>query len=368
MTRERPATTAHALAPHYYLDAAVFAREKERIFYRTWQYAGHVSQLARAGDYFTFAVLDQPLFCLRDNAGNIRTFHNVCQHRAHELLQGSGNKKTLVCPYHAWCYDLDGRLKRAPNADKVPGFDPQAICLTEVRTENFCGFLFVNLDTDAAPMHEWYPEAENELRAFVPQIDSLQPVAWFEVHEACNWKVSVENYSECYHCRLNHPTFANGVIKPDTYNIMPQGHCLRHTTECANLDRMTYPIDVAANPHAGDYSSWFLWPGMSFQVYPGNVLNTYYWRPLDVGNVAVYRGWYTVDGEQSTVIDSLAQQDLETTVAEDIRLVESVQRGLASKGYRPGPLVVDPAWGVNSEHSLRALHDWLLTALEQPTR
>jgi hypothetical protein len=64
----------------------------------------------------------------------------------------------------------------------------------------------------------------------------------------CNWKVSVENYSECYHCSLNHPTFATGVIKPETYDIQPQGYCLRHTTECQNLDRMSYPIDLASIP------------------------------------------------------------------------------------------------------------------------
>jgi len=145
---------------------------------------------------------------------------------------------------------------------------------------------------------------------------------------------------------------------------MPQGHRLRHTTECANLERMTYPIDPDSSEHAGDYSSWFLWPGMSFQVYPGNVLNTYFWQPLDVRNVAVYRGWYTIDGKPSSVvIDALAQQDLDTAVAEDIRLVESVQRGLASKGYNPGPLIIDPRHGVNSEHSVKALNDWLLTAL-----
>lgn len=357
-------TPKSALAPRYYLDPAVFETERARVFFRTWQYAGHASQLQKAGDYFTFSVLDQSLFCVRDKDAVVRTFYNVCQHRAHELLQGAGNRRSLVCPYHAWTYGLDGRLKRAPNSDNVPGFDAGAICLSEVHTETFCGFVFVNLDPDAAPMQHWFPQAQDELRAFVPDIDRLQPVASFEVAEACNWKVSVENYSECYHCRLNHPTFANGVVKPETYNVMAQGYCLRHTTECANLDRMTYPIDLTANEHAGDYSSWFLWPGVSFQVYPGNVLNTYVWQPVDVRNVRVHRGWYTVDGVQSDVIDKLAQQDLDTTVAEDVRLVESVQRGLGSKGYTPGPLVLDPHYGVNSEHSVQSLNDWLLAAIE----
>lgn len=184
-----------------------------------------------------------------------------------------------------------------------------------------------------------------------------------EIAENCNWKVSIENYSECYHCSLNHPTFATGVVKPETYNILPQGYCLRHTTQCQNLDKMSYPIDLDANPHAGEYSSWFLWPMFSFQVYPGNVLNTYHWRAIDHEHVVVWRGWYTREGQADSVIRQLAVQDRQTTVEEDIHLVESVQRGLHSRGYRPGPLVVDPNCGVNSEHSVQALHQWMREAV-----
>ncbi len=153
------------------------------------------------------------------------------------------------------------------------------------------------------------------------------------------------------------------MIDPNSYNVMSQGHCLRHTTRSANLDRMTYDIDPDANEHATDYSSWFLWPAFSFQVYPGNVLNTYLWRPVGVAETLVYRGWYSVDGEPSEVAEKLAAQDRDTTVAEDVRLVNSVQRGLNSLGYRPGPLVIDPEFGVNSEHSIRSLHDWVREAL-----
>ncbi|MDH3473470.1 MAG: aromatic ring-hydroxylating dioxygenase subunit alpha [Rhodospirillales bacterium] len=352
-----------ALDARYYTDPEIFALERERIFFRTWQYAGHVSRVESPGDYFTFGICEQNLFTIRGKDGALRSFYNVCQHRAHELLQGAGNKRLLVCPYHAWTYDLDGRLRKAPNDKKVAGFDRGAICLTEVRTEVFCGFVFVNLDRDAAPMAACFPEAESQLRGYVPDIDRLKPVAWMPVEEDCNWKVTVENYSECYHCKINHPTFARGVIDPASYNVAPQGHCLRHTTRAANLDRLTYEIDPRANEHATDYSSWFFWPGFSFQVYPGNVLNTYLWRPLEVGKTLVYRGWYGPDGAPSQTVDKLARQDLDTTVAEDLRLVNSVQRGLASRGYRPGPLVIDPDQGVDSEHSIQAIKGWVLEAL-----
>jgi phenylpropionate dioxygenase-like ring-hydroxylating dioxygenase large terminal subunit len=231
--------------------------------------------------------------------------------------------------------------------------------LTSVHTQEFCGFIFVNLDDEAEPMGVWFPEVETQLRDFVPNIDALKPIETISVSEKCNWKVSVENYSECYHCRINHRTFATGVIKPETYDIQPQGYCLRHTTECQNLDQMSYPIDLGANGHAGDYSSWFLWPTFSFQVYPGNVLNTYHWQPTGVEAVRLTRDWFTVGGAESSTIRELAIQDRETTVEEDIHLVESQQRGFRNRGYRPGPLVIDPAGGVNSEHSIQVLQQWM---------
>ncbi|MEM7301406.1 MAG: aromatic ring-hydroxylating dioxygenase subunit alpha [Pseudomonadota bacterium] len=356
-----------SLDARYYTDPEVFRLESAGLFRKTWQFAGHASQLKEPGDYFTFSIAGESLFCIRDREGEIKAFYNVCQHRAHELVQDQGNAKLIVCPYHAWTYELSGKLRSGPNIRAVPGFNRDEICLMPIRIEEFCGFLFANLDENAAPMDDWFPKARTELSAFVPHWQSLEPIEWVEIPEQCNWKVSIENYSECYHCSLNHKTFATGVVKPETYDIQPQGHCLRHTTECQNLDQMSYPIDLSSNEHAGDYSSWFLWPMFSFQVYPGNVLNTYHWRAVDHDHVVVWRGWYTIGGESSQVISALARQDRETTVEEDIHLVESVQRGLKSSGYRPGPLVVDPACGVNSEHSVRVLQQWMREAVDRQT-
>jgi phenylpropionate dioxygenase-like ring-hydroxylating dioxygenase large terminal subunit len=255
-------------------------------------------------------------------------------------------------------------MRAGPNTKSTPGFKKSDICLTSAKIEDFNGFIFVNLDPNAKPMDEWFPGAREELKSFVPNIEELEILEWVEIPENCNWKVSVENYSECYHCSLCHPTFSSGVVKPETYDIQPQGYCLRHTTECQSLDKMTYPIDLESNEHAGEYSSWFLWPMMSFQVYPGNVLNTYLWRPVDHERVVVWRGWYTVGGKESRIIRELAIQDRKTTVEEDIHLVESVQRGLKSRGYKPGPLVLDPNAGVKSEHSIKALQQWMREGLE----
>lgn len=352
-----------SLAAKYYTDPEIFKLETNGLLARTWQFAGHASQLKETGDYFTFEMAGESLFCIKGRDGGIRTFYNVCQHRAHQLVSGQGQTRVVVCPYHAWTYELTGELRAGPNINAVEGFDKTSICLTSVRTEVFLGFIFVNLDNDAKPMDDWFPNVRTELESYIPHWDTLAPLEWVDIPENCNWKVSVENYSECYHCTLNHPTFSTGVVRPETYDIQPQGYCLRHTTECNSMDAMTYDINSGFDKN-DQYSSWFLWPMFSFQVYPGNLLNTYHWRAVDADHVVVWRGWYSVKGAENEIVRQMAVQDRETTVAEDIGLVESVQRGLKSRGYVPGPLVVDPKCGVNSEHSILTLQRWMKEAVD----
>ena len=205
------------LDARYYTDPAVYENEKAGLLSRTWQFAGHVAALQNSGDYFSFEVAGENLFCIRGKDDTVRTFYNVCQHRAHELVSGEGSCKAIVCPYHAWTYDFEGALRAGPNIKAVPGLNREEIYLTEVRTEIFCGFIFVNLNPETKPMAEWFPGVEKDLRAFVPQIDDLAPLEWVDVQEKCNWKISVENYSECYHCAINHPTFVSGVVNPNTW-------------------------------------------------------------------------------------------------------------------------------------------------------
>ena len=116
-----PLKPVRSLEARYYTDAAIYACEVEGLLSRTWQYAGHASQVERPGDYFTFQIAGQNLFCIHGRDGVIRAFYNVCQHRAHELVSGEGNCKVVVCPYHAWSYGLDGRLIALPRADAYGG-------------------------------------------------------------------------------------------------------------------------------------------------------------------------------------------------------------------------------------------------------
>ncbi|MEL7397841.1 MAG: aromatic ring-hydroxylating dioxygenase subunit alpha, partial [Pseudomonadota bacterium] len=212
-----------SLDARYYTDPAIFAKEMDGLLSTTWQFAGHANDIPKVGDYFAFEIAGQQLFSIRGRDKQVRTFYNVCQHRAHGLVQGSGNARVVVCPYHAWTYELTGHLRNGPNIGSVPGFDKSTVCLTEVRTEDFNGFIFVNLDDDAAPMDEWFPGVREEIAEYVPNVQELAPLECVEIPEKCNWKVSVENYSECYHCPINHQTFATGVIKPGSV-LISMGH------------------------------------------------------------------------------------------------------------------------------------------------
>ena len=351
-----------ALDPHYYTDTGVFEQEKKRIFQCSWQLIGHQSQLPNPGDYFTFSLGDDHLFALHGADSQLRVFYNVCQHRAHELLAAQGNTRLIACPYHAWTYELDGRLRKARNSDRVAGFQPSTICLTQVRCELFCGFMFVNLDADAQSMEALFPGVEAEIRRFVPNIDRLKFAYRHQADIQANWKVAVENYNECYHCRIVHKAFTQGVVAAESYYIEPQGKHFRHIAHAPK--QSAYRVDIESG-NALDYSSWYLWPLASIQVYPGNVVNTYRWLPRDPGKTVVYREWF-LPSEQPTVEEKkLIDLDYTTTFAEDLDLMNSVQRGLNSRGYRPGPLIIDPAGGVDSEHPVYEIKKQVLAALEE---
>ena len=227
-----------------------------------------MSQIPDPGDYFAFEIAGQGLFCIRGRDGVIRTFYNVCQHRAHEIVSGDGSCKVLVCPYHAWTYELTGELRSGPNQRAVPGFDRSAIGLTEVRTEILCGFIFVNLDGDAQPMDFWYPGVADELRAFVPDIEKTSTAGV----DRNRGKLQLEGLGRELLRVLSLPAQPSDLCEGrdqarDLRHPAP-GHCLRHSTECQNLERMTYPIGPDAGPHAEEYSSWYLWPTFSSRSIP----------------------------------------------------------------------------------------------------
>ena len=131
------------LAARYYVDPEIFEAEKEAIFYRSWQFAAHRSQLDAPGKFVATRIHDQEIFLICNAHGEVRAFYDACAHRAHPLVEGQGRKQRLVCPYHAWTYDLDGRLQHARGTQSIAHFERDAIGLSEVRTEWFLDFVFI---------------------------------------------------------------------------------------------------------------------------------------------------------------------------------------------------------------------------------
>jgi Rieske 2Fe-2S family protein len=194
-----------------YTEAVWFERELEAIWYRNWNYVCLEQDLAGPRAYQVTTIGSQQVIVLRDEAGELRAFYNTCRHRGSQLLQqvsGTLNTDSLVCPYHAWSYSLQGALKRIPSAQRPVDFDESILGLYPVSIQTWRGLIFINLDAQPAALeHSFdFPQA----LANWP-LESLQTgFTWTKTMD-CNWKVFWENYSECLHCPGVHPELSRLV-------------------------------------------------------------------------------------------------------------------------------------------------------------
>ncbi len=349
------------LAARYYTDPDIFAVEMDAIFARSWIMVGHQSQVAEPGQVLTAQVGDEGVIVANDN-GTITGFYNVCQHRGHQLIPPTGPggeatsvKGTITCPYHAWTYNLDGSLFHAR------GEQVGEICIPTVRVENYAGFLFVNLDADAPSLEEWVPGMSAELLAIAPKTPE-RVLSHRRTHLIdANWKIAVENYNECYHCPNVHKAFTSGVVAPGSFTLESKGRAIHQRAVGPDPEKSGYTRTDEGN----DYGAFFTWPTSSIQCYPGQVINTFRWVPLAVDHTLLIREWWfdspDVSVEQMEVIDL----DWDTTVAEDFDIMDSVQIGIRSRGYTPGPLITHPSGiaSVHSEDTVPHLHGLLHEAL-----
>ena len=150
---DRDPARSPTLPSNLYTSPEVFAREREAIFFKSWHLAGHVSDLPEPGSYITAAIHDQGVFICRGKDGRLRGFYNVCAHRAHELLTGTGRARVITCPYHAWSYHLTGELRSARGAEALEGFEPKEFCLTPVKVETVGPLVFYALWTLVSFIH-----------------------------------------------------------------------------------------------------------------------------------------------------------------------------------------------------------------------
>lgn len=346
---------ARGLDPRYYTDAEIFARELDCIFAHTWQLVGHRSQISSAGQLITTQVGDENVIVVND-AGVIRGFYNVCQHRGHQLVVvDAATMSAITCPYHAWTYNLAGQLTHARGED-VP-----ELCVPRVQVDAMAGFLFVNLDLGAPSLEATVPGIAAELARLAP--DAHKRVLTYQRKHLinANWKVAVENYNECYHCPNVHKTFTAGVVTPGSYRITPKGCAIHHTAQGSSPERSAYTRSAASS----EYGAFYTWPVSSIQCYPGQVLNTFRWVPLAVDKTLLIREWWFDRTEPTSEQLEVIELDWNTTVSEDFDLMDSVQRGVASRGYRPGPLIVDASGtaDVHAENAVPHLHSLLLASL-----
>jgi phenylpropionate dioxygenase-like ring-hydroxylating dioxygenase large terminal subunit len=356
---------ARALPAWAYTGAAHFEREVAVIFHRSWQYVGPVTQLARSGDYATVAIARQSVLVVRGEDGVLRGFHNVCRHRGHPLLEGRGCVGRVVCPYHAWSYGLDGRLRTARGAEGSPALAD--VALAPVRVEVLAGkFVFCNLDPEAPPLASIAGGLVDELRAEIPDFDTLAPVERAPPPEGriappgplirANWKVVVDNCLECNHCRPIHPAFVR-LIDMKGFRTAAHAHWASLKGELAE------PSTVPATARNRSYRFWWLWPSTYFEMAPGGAhgVTVGSTQPVDVETSTPGRSdrYGLAD---APLFEPRGYGDL-NLVPEDYAAMEAVQRGLHSQGYVRGHYNIDPAQGETNEATVHRFHQLVVEAL-----
>ena len=337
-----------ALEPPYYTDPSLEAAEQELIFERTWQLAGHISQLPRPGSYITAAAGNQPVLVVRDDKGGLSAYLNVCRHRGSRLLSGSGQCKAAIrCRYHGWTYKLDGSLIGVPEGlafgEKL---DKSSLSLMPVRVEEMCGLVFVNLDNDAAPLAELVGDLPQRLAPY--RIETLTPFAPAAGTQPANWKVVADNYIEGYHIPIAHPGLMR-MLDYKHYDVEVNEQYLwfdapmRDKPSSNRLERL-YAQLVTPMPGLPprDRTVWryvYIYPNTTIDLYPDQV-GTWQLLPNGVASTRDVSASYRPAGTSPrTRFVQWANQRLNTLVLdEDIDLVDNVQQGLQTRGYRCGPL------------------------------
>jgi phenylpropionate dioxygenase-like ring-hydroxylating dioxygenase large terminal subunit len=318
----------------WYANPEVLRREGERIFARAWQYAGHAGQLADEGSYFASVTGQIPVVVTRARDSRIRAFLNVCRHRGHVVATGAGSRETLQCPYHAWTYGLDGALRAAPRADHEPGFDFDELGLQEIAVGTWGPFVFVNPDTDAAPLAEALGDVPARL-AEILDVDALEFRFRTEFELEANWKIACENFLECYHCAVAHPGFTAAVdVSPASYRL-----------EAAGLTSSQLgPLRENGNSFLTDgelprSQFHFLWPNFGINVFPGRPnLSCGPILPVAPERTARFLDYFFAPDVDQAWIDELIAFD-DQIGREDIALVEGVQRGVRSGVLPDGRLL-----------------------------
>jgi choline monooxygenase len=345
-----------------YKEPRYLAIEREAIFYRNWQYVCHAEKLRKPGSYVAIDIQGRSIVAIRDRDGVLRAFYNVCRHRAHELLRGEGEAKLITCPYHAWTYHLDGSLRSARGAEKLPGFDKSELCLEQVQIEEFYSLVFVNLDPTARPLAEQSEGLADEIRHYAPDLERLTFAHRLSYTIEANWKTVVDNFLECYHCPVAHKDFCT-LVEMDTYKVQTHGIYSSHMAKAGRSANTAYDVDGAT---VTDHAVWFLWPNVALMRYPGRG-NFMVWKFIPTGPETTYEEFdffFETDTPNETEQKAIEYIDKVLQV-EDIALVESVQRGMRTPAFEQGRYMIDIDGSGQSEHAVHHFHSLVLDALSK---
>jgi phenylpropionate dioxygenase-like ring-hydroxylating dioxygenase large terminal subunit len=338
-----PFERARAMPPSVYTSSEFLESELRDVFAKEWICVGRASSLPNPGDYFTYELAGQPIFVIRDAAGQLRAMSNICLHRMSTILEGAGNRRVLVCPYHGWSYNLDGSLRAAPAMDLNQDFCKDAYRLPHIRCEEWLGWTMVTLNKDV-------PSVDTQLAEVRQFIDDYQLERYVETFREThvwdtNWKILAENFMESYHLPVCHSGTIGGLSKLSEM-ICPIG--LRAFNYHTILKDDTLKIALAHPENTrmkGDRRrTTFLlaiYPSLLITLTPG-----YFWylslHPHGAGRVSIlYGGGMSPDFAHSAEAQTYFAQLktlLDKVNVEDRGCTEKVFRGLSARTAQPGHL------------------------------
>ena len=332
MTSLSAVELVQTLPARWYTDPAVFERERWPIFGSSWVHVAYEHQLRRTGDYVAENLAGWPIFIRRNENRELVAFYNLCPHRAGPIVwDGEGHQANLVCRYHGWAFRDNGCLL---NARDFGGELPGNMDLTRIQVQSWRGMVFVCLDMNVPPLHEWlgaFPEevAHVDLESFRFHSRTVRSVA-------CNWKTYGDNFMEGYHLPTVHPAMSRDADALN-YKVLIKGDRRWNIHDMPPRDESTFSV-----------FGWF-WPTFAFDIFPGGFA-VERWLPRGHSHSDLIFEYFFADDTEHDVeaIIKFSEQ----VADEDARVCEHVQRNLDSGNYVAGYL--SPKWeeGVSVFHEL----------------
>lgn len=334
---------ARTLEARWYLSPEIFAREKERIFSRSWISAGRREDFTEPGEFRTVEVAGESLILTGSRDLDVRAFYNVCRHRGTRLCtQERGTfKGTIQCPYHAWTYGLDGTLQAARNMEGISDFDRADYPLHEAHGGEWEGFEFVALDP-GQPAREFFAPLARRFDLW--RLPELKRAASMTYDVACNWKLIFQNYSECYHCPVIHPQLERLSPSDSGRNDLIEGPFLggyselRDSVETLATNPSRRRPLLAGEENRSRVYYYTLFPSLLLSLHPDYAM-AHYVRPIAPDRTKVICEWLfdpvAMAAPGFDYSDAVEFWDL--TNRQDWAVSELTQLGIASRSYVPGP-------------------------------